>query len=262
LLIGYLLTRWAEPHERSPTATLPRRFRALSAGGLVFHGLAVTFAAIDWAMSLEPDWYSTIYPVIFAVGQVLAGLALAIVMLTLSLKAYRAAEHGEHSPLGDLGTLLLAFVMLWAYMSFSQYLLIWSGNLPEEIVWYLRRTEGGWGPLALLLIVGHFSLPFMLLLSRQIKQNPRALGLLAGLILLMHYLDLLWWIAPAPLPAPTSLGRGIEAVVRVVLHLAALVGVGGIWMWALLGQLQRRPPPPFETLVAAAHARSEGYSYE
>ncbi len=279
LLFGRMLSRWAE-NENLTDASLPRKFRAASAVGLMFLGLMVTFAAVDWAMSLEPDWYSTIYPVIFAVGQVLAGLALAIVMLTCLAAPPRAAGHGEHSPLGDLGSLLLAFVMLWAYVSFSQYLLIWSGNLPEEIVWYLRRTQGGWGLLALVLIIGHFGLPFLLLLSRQIKQDPRTLALVAALVLIMHYLDVLWWIAPAPLHLPASPGwaetavrriaAGIgvagdsawqvaEAVVRTLLHIAALVGLGGVWIWAFLGHLQRRPPPPYEASVAAAtHATPSG----
>jgi hypothetical protein len=279
LLFSRLLSRWVEPYGHRTDAP-PRKLRAASAVGLVLLGLTVTFAAVDWTMSLEPDWYSTIYPVIFAVGQVLAGLALAIVMLTSLNAPPRIPPHGEPSPLADLGSLLLAFVMLWAYVSFSQYLLIWSGNLPEEIVWYLRRTQGGWGLLALLLIVAHFGLPFLLLLSRRIKQDPRTLALVAALVLVMHYLDVLWWIAPAPLHLPASPGwaetavrriaAGVgaagddawqlaEAMLRTLLHLAALVSVGGVWIWAFLGHLQRRPPRPHEAIVAtAAHATPSG----
>src|SRR5438094_6905720 len=135
----------------------------------------------------------------------------------------------------DLGNLLLTFVMMWAYLSFSQFLLIWSENLPEEIPWYLRRTRGGWLWLALLLVVFQFCLPFLLLLSREIKQDPRRLAAVALLVLVMRYLDVFWWIEPA-------FSDGVYFYVLV--DIAALAGLGGIWIWHFLNQLGKLPLLP------------------
>src|SRR5437762_10546450 len=146
--------------------------QVLSAAGLVAYGLTITFASFDWLMSLEPHWYSTIYGVLILGGQGLSSLAFLIIVLAwLSarppLDRIVAASHFH-----DLGNLMLAFVMLWAYFSFSQYLIIWSGNLPEEIAWYLHRLQTGWRVIGIGLIVFHFAVPFVLLLSRSIKRAP------------------------------------------------------------------------------------------
>jgi hypothetical protein len=255
LLLSFFLNLWSVSRERRvdperPRTDIerPRPLRLLSAVGLLLHGLAVSFAAVDWVMSLEPEWYSTIYPVLFAVGQVISALAFGMVVLLGSASLKSAADTLQQSPLRDLGSMLLAFVMLWAYMSFSQYLIIWSGNLPEEVAWYVRRTHGPWQAVAVFLAAFHFGLPFLLLLSRDVKQMPWALAAIALLILAMHYLDVLWWIEPAPSQAA---GLGLaEIPVKIVLHLAALIGLGGVWLWAFLGQLQKRPPPSWETVLA------------
>ncbi len=136
--------------------------------------LTVTFASVDWIMSLDPHWYSTIFGLLTVVGQGLSALAFTIAVLALH-RAARARSAACCAPghFHDLGKLLLAFVMLWAYLSFSQFLIIWSGNLPEEIPWYIARIRGGWGVVALLLVVGHFVLPFALLLSRDLKRHER-----------------------------------------------------------------------------------------
>jgi hypothetical protein len=233
--VSWFLNRWSAEQDSSPTPGLPRRLRLLSAPGLVLYGLTVTFASIDWTMSLEPDWYSTIYPVLFATGQVLAGLAFAVAALLL-LAAYQPLA-GLIGPtqLRDLGNLLLTFVMLWAYMSISQFLLIWSGNLPEENPWYLRRIQDGWQVVAVALAALHFGLPFLLLLSRDVKEDPRTLGLVVGLILAMRFLDVLWWIEPA-------FGDGMYFY--WLLDVAALVGLGGVWVWWFLRQLRQRPLLP------------------
>ncbi len=235
LVLTYLLNRWSkEQDEGYPGES--RRFRLLSAPGLVIYGFTVTFASIDWIMSLEPHWYSTIYPVLFATGQVLTGLAFAIAVLILlatqpPLDAVVSRRH-----LRDLGSLLLAFVMFWAYMSISQFLLIWIGNLPEEIPWYLRRVRGGWQVLAILLIVCHFALPFLLLLSRSIKENARRLALVAIFLLVMRFLDLFWWIEPA-YPHPHEYGFWL-------LDIASVAAVGGLFVWWFVRQLRRRPLLP------------------
>jgi hypothetical protein len=233
IVIAFLLYAWSVAQDRG--SFNDRRFRQLSGPGLVLYGGTITFASVDWVMSLEPRWYSTIYPVIFAVGQILEAMAFSIIVLV-----YISAQPTFEKLLGrtqrrDLGNLLLAFVMMWAYLSFSQFLLIWSENLPEEIPWYLKRTRGGWLWLALLLVVFQFSLPFLLLLSREIKQDPRRLAAVALLVLVMRYLDVFWWIEPA-------FSDGVS--IYVLVDLAALVGLGGIWVWHFLNQLGKLPLLP------------------
>src|SRR5437899_629804 len=233
IVMAFLLYTWSMAQDRG--SFNDRRFRQLSGPGLALYGGTITFASVDWVMSLEPRWYSTIYPVIFAVGQILEAMAFSIIVLV-----YISAQPPFEKLLGptqrrDLGNLLLAFVMMWAYLSSSQFLLIWSENLPEEIPWYLKRTRGGWLWLALLLVVFQFSLPFLLLLSRKIKQDPRRLAAVALLVLVMRYLDVFWWIEPA-------FSDGVYFYVLV--DIAALVGLGGIWIWHFLNQLGKLPLLP------------------
>ena len=214
---------------------LTRRMLVLSGPGLLLYGLTVTFAAVDWVMSLEPLWFSSIFGVVFIVGQSLAGLAFVIVAAVLLSGREPLRDAITPQQFHDLGNLLLAFVMLWAYIAFSQYLIIWSGNLPEEIPWYINRLQGGWGVLAVILIVFHFVVPFLLLLSRSTKRRAKVLVLVAAGILAMRFVDLFWLTAPAF--HPKSLG----------LHWMDLllpIGLGGIWLAAFLWHLKRRPLLP------------------
>jgi hypothetical protein len=229
--ISYVLNKWSAEQDETDSPELPRRFRLVSAPGLVLYGLTITFASIDWVMSLEPHWSSTIYPVIFAVGQATEGMAFAVVVLILL--AARPPLSGVIQPAHrrDLGNLLLMFVMFWAYVSFSQFLLIWAENLPEEIPWYLRRTRDGWQWIAVLLLLFQFGLPFLLLLFRDIKEDPRGLAAVAVLVLVMRFLDVLWWIEPA-------FAGGMSFY--WLLDVAALVGLGGTWAWWFLGRLRQR----------------------
>jgi hypothetical protein len=170
--------------------------QTLSGGGLLAYGLTVTFASFDWLMSLDPHWFSTIYGVLVMGGQGLTALAVIIAALVwLSrrppLDAVVAPVHFH-----DLGNLLLAFVMLWAYFSFSQYLIIYSGNLPEEITWYTARLHTGWRFVGLGLVVFHFAVPFLLLLSRKVKRAPELIGAIAVGIMVVRLIDLFWLIAP------------------------------------------------------------------
>jgi hypothetical protein len=236
LVCTYLLSRWSAWWDAQAHPGSPRRFRLLSAPGLALYGLTITFASIDWVMSLEPDWYSTIYPVMFAVGQVLAAFAFTITVVVLLATRRPLIDVVSPGLLRDLGNLMLAFVMFWAYVAVSQFLLIWIANLPEEIPWYLRRTRGGWEWLAIFLVVAHFVVPFLLLLSRDIKENRRTLLFVAGLILVMRFLDLLWWIEPA------YSHQGQYAF--WLLDVAAVIGLGGIWLWWFVRQLQQRPLLP------------------
>ncbi|MBY0528251.1 MAG: hypothetical protein K2R98_32980 [Gemmataceae bacterium] len=227
LVLAYFLNRWARRSPSTADGEEPRCFRLLSGPGLALMGLTVTFAAIDWAMSLEPHWFSSIYGVMFANGQLLAALAFAV-LLTL-MRGPRLDPDVQR----DLGNLLMAFTMLWAYLAFAQLLLIWSGNLPEEIPWYLRRLDHGWQWVALSLLLLQFVVPFMLLLSRAVKRDPRKLATVAALILAMRFVDMWWTVAPA-FPSESPLWRCLD--------LAAVVGIGGIWLGVFLGALRTTPP--------------------
>jgi hypothetical protein len=232
LVFAIFLNRWSREQTQHPTPTQPRRFRLISGPGLAVYGLTITFASVDWFMSVEPEWFSTIYGVIVAVGQLLAAFAFAVLITALLARRPPMADAVSPTVLNDLGGLLLAFTMLWAYVAFSQFLLIWAGNLPEEISWYLVRIANGWGWVALLLAVFQFFVPFALLLSKDVKQNPRALAATAILILVMRFVDAVWSTAPAFEDARWWDQWLIAAVPA---------GMGGLMIGTFLWQLSRRP---------------------
>jgi hypothetical protein len=219
----------------------PRRLRMVSAAGLVVYGLTVTVMAIDWIMSLEPDWVSSIFGPLVGIGQVLNALAFTVIVLVLVGDRPPLAAAVGRPVLRDLGSLMLTFVMLWAYMSFSQLLLIWSGNLPSEIPYYLRRVQGGWQVFAVALVLLHFAAPLVLLLMHDVKRNRRTLLQVAGLLMVMRAIDLYWQIMPAQ---PGETGLGVVSFLPSWTDVVAPVGIGGIWLAAFLGQLVRRPLLP------------------
>jgi hypothetical protein len=234
LLCTWLLNSWSAGQDRGTVATTPAdsvRFRKVSAPGLLLLVLTVTFASVDWIMSLEPEWFSTIFGLLVVVGQGLSALSLAI--LVLALVAGSRAMAGTLVPrhFHDLGKLLLAFVMLWAYLAFSQFLIIWSANLPEEIPWYLKRMQGAWGAVALLLVLGHFALPFLLLLSRDLKRHSGLLSKVALAVILMRLVDLIWLVAPAF----ETHGLSYQWV-----NVALPLGLAGIWMFVFVRNLRSR----------------------
>ncbi|HET8646951.1 MAG TPA: hypothetical protein VFO85_15760, partial [Vicinamibacteria bacterium] len=214
-----------------------RRLRAVSGGGLLLMGLTITFSSIDWAMSLDPHWFSTVYGVLFMVGQAVAAMALMIVLVAALGRQDPLGRVVEPSHVHDLGKLLLAFVMLWAYIHVSQWIIIWSANLPEETPWYIRRLHGGWQWMALFIVVFHFFLPFLMLLSRDLKRDARRLALVAAAVLATRAIDLYWLVAP---DAPIG-HQGHGGLHLHWMDLTALLGVGGIWLWAFAWALLRRP---------------------
>lgn len=231
IVLGRLLVTWSLQQDRTADDTLTLRLQRLSGPGLALYGLTVSFAAIDWMMSLEPKWYSTIFGMMFMVSFGLAALAMAI-LATRFLETEKPLAHvASPDRWHDLGNLLLALVMFWAYLSFSQFLLIWSENLTEEIPWYLHRIGGGWEWVAIALILFQFGLPFVLLLSRTTKRNSQILATVAGAILFMHWLDTIWMIAPSFYPAGFHLHW---------LDIAAPVAIGGLWLAAFIGHLEAR----------------------
>ena len=181
--LAFVLNRWSRREEEVDDPDLPARFRTLSGIGIGLYGITMTFAAIDWVMSLEPHWYSTIYGPMFAMGQVVSGFTFTLIVAMMLRSDTPLLGALGRFVLRDCGNLLLAFTMVWMYLSFSQFLLIWSGNLPEEISWYLNRSQNGWQWVAASLALFHFAVPFALLLSREYKQDPRRLAGVALLLL-------------------------------------------------------------------------------
>jgi hypothetical protein len=233
--VARLLARWSLAQDDASDPRAGYKLEQLSRGGLLLLGLTMTFAAVDWMMSLEPHWFSTVYGVLFMVGSVLSAFALVIpVVASVAVrKPFADVVTPEH--FHDLGKLLLAFVMLWAYVTLSQFLIVWSANLPEEIPWYLRRLQGGWQWLALLLVAVHFALPFVLLLSRDLKRSARGLAALALVLLAARFADVFWLLAPA-LDRPALAVHWLDPV--------ALLGVGGLWMAVYVRALAAVPLVP------------------
>lgn len=234
LALAYFLRAWAA-RWRGGSGRAGERLPALSGPGLVAYGVTITFAAIDWVMSLEPFWTSTIYPPLYAIGQVTAGFAFATAAAVLLSRHPPLASRVTPKHLRDLGGLLLSFVMIWAYFAFSQFLLVWSGNLPEETPYYLKRMRGGWEWAGIALIVLHFAVPFLLLLFRDVKDSGTSLLWVAVGVLVMRFVDTLWWVEPA-FPH--------EGAAYWLLDVAAFLALGGVWVWWFAGRLKRTPLEP------------------
>jgi hypothetical protein len=190
----------------------------LTAGlSMLAFAFSATFAAFDWSMSLLPQWYSTIYGILTIIGQALLALAF---LVCVSSKSVMASDPKTTSGYHDLGNLLLALLMLWAYMAFSQFFIIWSGNLPEEIIWYLPRLKNGWEFLGAILAIGHFGLPFLLLLNRTLKRSIPLLAKVAAWILVMRFVDTSWTVLPTFKTALSQAGW---------LHFIVPLGIGAFW---------------------------------
>ncbi|HTU20617.1 MAG TPA: hypothetical protein VMG10_21330 [Gemmataceae bacterium] len=247
--LASLFRRWSRQQDEGADGRLLERCENLGAPGIVVYALTITFASIDWVMSLQPDWYSTIFPVMFAVGQLLNGyaFALAVLLLLSDRPPFAGSIHASH--MRDFGSLLLAFVMFWAYMSFSQLLLVWVANLPEETPWYLIRSRGGWQYVAGFIALFHFAVPFLLLLLRDIKEHRRRLLTVAAGLLVMRFIDLFWWIEP-------SLKHEGEYFYWLM-DLAAWVSVGGLYVWWFAGQLRSRSLLPLKDPYLAEALRDE-----
>ena len=244
----YVLNKWSREEDAGEAGLqLWMKLEGLSGIGLVIYGLTVTFASVDWAMSLEPRWYSTIYGLIFMTAQALSALAVAVLMLVWLSERKPLSQIVRPSHFQDLGSFLLTFVMLWAYMEFSQLLIIWGGNTSEEIPWYVRRFEGVWGNVALLLAILGFFLPFFLLLFRNVKRKTRSLLIVTILILLMRLVDMYWTVLPA-------FGGG--KIYLTWMDVALPLGMGGVWFAYFLWQLERMP------ILPAHDPRMEGAAEE
>ena len=229
------LNRWSDEQDRTGDPRLALRLEGMSGPGLVLYGLTVTFFSIDWIMSLEPHWFSTIFGMIFMVLQVLGALALAIIVAGLLSQYEPVASAITSDRFNDLGNLVLTFVMLWAYLSFSQFLIIWAGNVINEIPWYVIRAEGGWAIVALVLIFLSFAIPFYLLLMRPIKRRVETLSTLCAALILINFVDVYWMVAPAFEKAGPRF---------YLLDFLLPVGIGGLWVASFVAQLKSRPLVP------------------
>lgn len=251
MLLAFLLTRWSTLQDRTADRQYVKRMRVLSGPGMVIVVFTVTFASIDWFMSLEPLWYSTIYGFIFVAAWALSALAFVIAVMATLTKEEPMSSIVAPMHFHDLGKLLLALVMLWTYFAFSQFLIIWSGNLPEEIHYYLPRIHGGWGALVMAVVLLHFAFPFLFLLSRSFKRNPRLLLMVALLILVMRLLDFFWTIAPSFTHEHFHISW---------MDIVAPIAMGGLWLAVFTWALERRPlipinDPQYETVLEQhAHA--------
>jgi hypothetical protein len=254
IVLGILLNRWSVEEDRAPRPELARRFRLLSAGGLVVYGLTVSFAAVDWVMSLSPEWRSSIIGMLFIAGQGVSGLGFVIALAALLSGEEPIKGAATPERFQDLGNLLLAFVMVWAYCAFSQFLIIWSADIKDEVSYYLYRGEGGWQWMALLLFLLHFLIPFLLLLSRFTKRRREMLGSVALALVVLRLVDLFWMVVPGQ-----AQGRELSPVPPLRVHwldLAAPLGIGGIWVAVFLWQLKREPllpPNDFRLAEGARH---------
>lgn len=242
MLYAWVLNRKSLEQDRTGDPGLMLRMRQISAPGLLVFTLAGTFAFFDLIMSLEPHWFSTIYGALFLVGEMLLTFAFLIAMLVVLSRRPPFSEILTQRHFHDLGNLMFAFTVLWAYLSFSQFLIIWSGNLPNEIPWYVRRISGGWGVIAVLLIVFHFFVPFFILLNRFVKKNPNLLYWVAIGMVVVRLLDVYWVVEPAFYQDEFPLHKQVFQLHW--LDVAAPVGLVGVWIAYFLWNLKRYPIVP------------------
>jgi hypothetical protein len=233
-LLSYLLTRWSREQDTPPVRDNSLRFRVISGPGLIIYAFTISFAAIDWVMSLDPSWISTIYGLLFVAGELIAALCFAVVIERILFKYKPMSLLLRPDFVHDHGKFMMTFIMVWAYFSFSQWLIIWAGNLPEEITWYIRRLNGGWGFVGVFLVVFQFTVPFCLLLSRSLKRDVTRLVWLAAGLLVVRYVDLFWLVEP-----------NFSATFHVTwADLVIPFAMGGLWIAFFCHNLSSKPLLP------------------
>lgn len=237
--LAFLLNSWSKQCDDSGDPALTVKMRKLSSIGLVVYVLSVTFAATDWGMSIEPEWFSTIYPPIHIAGYGLCALVFSIMMLAMVGKTRPHSDVMSVEYFHHLGGLTLGITIVWSYFSFSQFLITWSGNLPEEIGFFLHRTDNTLIVWATLLILFHFAIPLLLLLQRVVKRNLRSLVIMAGLIFLMRFADLTYLVKP-------SFVENHNQFPLTLTDIFLFVGIGGIWLSRFFAELAKRPMLPLK----------------
>jgi hypothetical protein len=230
IAVAHLLRAWSVRQDRTGGHDLTLRQRRLGAAALPFLALTLSFASFDWMMSVDPRFFSTIFGVYWFAGSFLG--AFAVLVIATAATRERPDHFGHHlnaDHVHTLGKFLLAFTAFWAYIAFSQFMLIWIANVPEEVPWYIVRTGSPWGRVGIFLAVGHFALPFAVLLSRDLKRDPRRLAVVAAWLLLVHWVDLHWVIMPHVHEAGPSPSW---------MDLTAFVGVGATFLACLVYRMR------------------------
>jgi hypothetical protein len=237
LTISHLLNKWSREQDATGDPNLARKLEGMSGPGLILWGIAISFSMIDWVMSLEPKWFSTIYGMIFMIVSALTAMSFVIFVLRRISEREPIKDSVTPGQYNDLGNLMLAFTMLWAYLSFSQFLIIWSGNIKDEIPWYMTRAFGTWGKVAVVLIVLHFALPFLLLLQRNVKRRVQRLAMVAGMMIVLSMLDVYWLVVPAYEQDGPNAGA-------LLLDILLIAVIGAVWLWCYFRELQKMPLLP------------------
>jgi len=219
-LLSFLLSLWSKQSDHAGARDNTDRFKAVSGPGLILYGFTVSFAAIDWVMSLDPSWISTIFGLVILIGEVLSAMCFAVIVERILFKYKPMSEMLTPDFVHDHGKWMLAFTMVWAYFNFSQWLIIWAGNLPTEITYYIHRINGGWGYVGLFIVIFHFAIPFGILLSRPFKRNIYKLVWLAAWMMFMRWVDLFWIIEP-----------NFSKTLNVTLaDIVVPIAIGGFWL--------------------------------
>lgn len=253
-VLSFLLSYWSKQTDRAGAPDNSRRFKAVAGPGLILYGFTISFAVIDWVMSLDPTWISTIFPLIILIGEVLSAMCFAVVVERILFSYKPMSDMLKPDFVHDHGKWMLTFIMVWAYFSFSQWLIIWAGNLPAEITFYLTRINGGWGTVGQFLVFFGFVIPFVTLLSRPLKRDIRKLVWLAVWLLFIRYTDLFWIIEP-------NFSKTFAVTLSDVVVPTA---IGGLWLWFFFRNLGALPLIPaydqdaHEVLVPEHHIHSQG----
>jgi hypothetical protein len=219
-LLSFLLSHWSKQTDRAGAPDNSHKFKAVAGPGLILYGFTITFAVIDWVMSIDPSWISTIFGLVILAGELLSAMCFAVVVERILVNYRPMSEMLKPDFVHDHGKWMLVFIMLWAYFSFSQWLIIWAGNLPNEITFYLKRLSGSWGSIGLFLALFHFAVPFALLLSRPFKRNIRKLVWLAIWLMVMRYVDLFWIIEP----------NFSKTLTLTIADIVVPIAIGGFWL--------------------------------
>jgi hypothetical protein len=233
-LLSFLLSKWSKQTDHANTPDNTQRFKAVSGPGLILYAFTLAFASIDWLMSLDPSWISTIFGLIILIGEMLSAMCFAVVVERILFNYKPMSEMLRPEFVHDHGKWMLTFTMVWAYFNFSQWLIIWAGNLPSEITFYLKRLSGGWESVGLILVVFGFAAPFAMLLSRPFKRDIRKLVWLAVWLMLMRYLDLFWIVEP----------NFSKTFIVTAADIVVPVAIGGIWLWYFFRNLSLLPLLP------------------
>lgn len=237
----FLLTRLSNKQDETGDPRIKGKLANLSGPGLVLFFMTMTFASIDWLLSLEPHYFSTMYGPVIMSGQALGSMAMIIAVMLLLTRHSDMSRVMTPGHFHDLGKFMFAATMFWAYVNFSSYLITWGANIAEEAPYYLRRMSGGWVWVSMGLIAFHFILPFVILLNRDIKRNPKALVKIAYYIIFLRFVDLCWLVLPSNTHEQFASKMELSTIAIAAF---AVIGVGGVWMFVFLKFLQKKPLLP------------------